>query len=265
MESFCADWLGYGAFVCNVGKLPTRVPFKGSDTIEIRLHKSILSELGYDIATNVTILDFGCGDGNRVKDYRNAGFNAFGVDINMAVPTEYLRLIDTSNGYRIPFADGTFDFIFSESVFEHVQNYSEALAEIWRVLKPGGVSLHFLPAKWSPIEPHVFVPFGGVLQNYPWLLLWAFLGVRNRFQKGQHFTEVAVRNYEYLKNRTHYLSRDKIYKHILTYFPDVISAEQYMIKHSPGRARYLKQLIRVCPFVVSFYRSLHWRVIFFTK
>jgi SAM-dependent methyltransferase len=48
--------------------------------------------------------------------------------------------IDLIN-YRIPFADNTFDIIVSDQVFEHVQNWSEALTEIKRVLKPGVVSL----------------------------------------------------------------------------------------------------------------------------
>ncbi len=234
-------------------------------TQQIRLHLSILNELGYEITARSLILDFGCGEGQTVREYRNAGFEAFGVDLDLRAPTAYLRSIDTSNKYRIPFSDVTFDFVFSNSVFEHVQNYSEALAEIWRVLKPGGFSLHFLPSKWSPIEPHVFVPLGGFLQSYPWLLLWAFIGVRNRFQKGLRFTEVADRNYEYLKNRTHYLSSSEIYKHILAHFSNVISAEKHLIKHSYGRARYLNRLIRVGPFIISFYRLLHWRVIFFTK
>ena len=30
------------------------------------------------------------------------------------------------NNYVLPFEDNKFDFIFSESVFEHVQNYSES-------------------------------------------------------------------------------------------------------------------------------------------
>jgi len=41
---------------------------------------------------------------------------------------------------RIPFDDGTFDYVINKEVMEHVENLDEALAEIHRVLKPGGKS-----------------------------------------------------------------------------------------------------------------------------
>ena len=147
-------------------------------TNQIQLHRSILNEPGYDINKNSVILDFGCGDGERVRQYRNAGFNAFGADIKLNKENDFLKLIHTIGGYRIPFPDETFDFVFSESVFEHVQNHYSTLSEIWRILKPGGFSLHFFSPKWKPIEPHLFVPLGGIFQGYSWLMIWPFLAGR---------------------------------------------------------------------------------------
>jgi SAM-dependent methyltransferase len=238
---------------------------KNTELQDIHLHRSILNELGYEISQNSLILDFGCGRGERVQEYRDAGFKAFGVDIAIGKESDYLHIIDTKKGYRIPFPEETFDFVFSESVFEHVQNYSDAVAEIWRVLKPDGFSLHFFPPKWKPIESHVFIPLGGVFQAYPWLLIWAFFGIRNSYQRGLTFREVARGNRDYLRNKTHYLSKKEIYEHILAHFRTVISAEAYLIKHSYGRARLLNPLVRVCPFIVPLYSSFHSRVVFFTK
>jgi SAM-dependent methyltransferase len=232
---------------------------------QVQLHRSILSELGYNLRSDSVILDFGCGEGERVQEYRRAGFNTFGVDIKLKAQTDCLRLIDSAETYRIPFEDSTFDFVFSESVFEHVKNHGDALAEICRVLKPGGVSLHLFPPKWIPIEPHVFVPLGGVFQAYSWLLLWAAFGVRNSFQENLRSREVAAHNYRYLKNNTHYLSKKKICEYVLAHFPKVVSAEKQLIKHSYGRARYLKPFIRFFPFIVPLYREFHLRTIFFTK
>ena len=44
-------------------------------------------------------------------------------------------------GERLPFADGRFDAVFSDDVFEHLPQVEEVTAEIARVLKPGGAAL----------------------------------------------------------------------------------------------------------------------------
>jgi ubiquinone/menaquinone biosynthesis C-methylase UbiE len=235
------------------------------DTKDIRLHRAILNELGYDINSQSMILDFGCGEGKRVCQYRNAGFNAYGVDIKLDGETDFLRLILTANRYHIPYSDETFDFVFSESVFEHVQTHSSALYEIWRILKPGGFSLHFFPPKWKLLEAHVSVPLAGALQGYLWLLFWASLGVRDPSKKGLESRQEANRNYDYLISKTHYISKKMLSKYVTEHFPTIIFAERYLIKHSYGRARSIYPLIKIFPFISSLYSSLHWRVIFFRK
>jgi ubiquinone/menaquinone biosynthesis C-methylase UbiE len=235
------------------------------DTKEIQLHRAILNELGYDINDKSKILDFGCGEGETVYQYRRAGFNAFGADIKLNQENDFLKLIQTTNGYDMPFPDKTFDFVFSQSVFEHVQNLSLALFEICRVLKPGGVSLHFFPPRWKPIEDHIFVPFAGVFQGYSWLLLWSFLGVRHSFGRNRRYSENAIINYKYLKEYTAYRSKKELRNCVSQYFDKVVFAERYHIKHSYGRARRLSSLIKIFPFLVRLYSTFHCRVIFFAK
>jgi ubiquinone/menaquinone biosynthesis C-methylase UbiE len=41
--------------------------------------------------------------------------------------------------HRLPFADGVFDFVFTQAVFEHVRNPFDAARELIRVCKPGGL------------------------------------------------------------------------------------------------------------------------------
>jgi ubiquinone/menaquinone biosynthesis C-methylase UbiE len=45
----------------------------------------------------------------------------------------------------MPFADGTFDFVFASHVLEHVQEDHQAIAEIARVQPPGGVAILPVP------------------------------------------------------------------------------------------------------------------------
>ena len=50
---------------------------------------------------------------------------------------------------RLPFADGAFDRIVTSEVLEHIQDDVTAIAELTRVLKPGGVLAATVPA-WLP-------------------------------------------------------------------------------------------------------------------
>lgn len=46
---------------------------------------------------------------------------------------------------RLPFPDGTYDFVFASHVLEHIRDDAQVLSEISRVLKPGGVAVLPVP------------------------------------------------------------------------------------------------------------------------
>jgi SAM-dependent methyltransferase len=48
--------------------------------------------------------------------------------------------------YELPYPTGHFDLVVSFSVFEHLPEYERALAEVSRVLQPGGLFLLGMPA-----------------------------------------------------------------------------------------------------------------------
>ena len=241
----------------------------------VQTHENILKEKGFDLTRDAKILDFGCGAGKEVYQFRKMGYKAYGCDIkdvfgDIQKQCEAENLIDTNesifrkidmSNYKIPFDDGTFDYVFSNQVFEHVQNYAEALSEIYRVLKPGGCSLHFFPARYRPVEPHVFVPFAGVFRSYRYLLFWAFFGIRNSYQKGYSYKKVAEINHEYLTTRTTYFTKPKIYSKVFKQFKNVSFVEKYFIKYGGGRLTRFKNF----PFIAWLIRSFHTRAIFFTK
>lgn len=59
----------------------------------------------------------------------------------------------------LPFADSTFDFIFSSSVLEHVSDRPAALAEMYRCLRPGGLMLHIMPSRtWKLLQLVFYYP-----------------------------------------------------------------------------------------------------------
>lgn len=106
-------------------------------------------------------LDFGCADGGYDAAMLAHGAVAVsGVDVEesrivearrRAVPnTEYV----TFDGHNLPFPDTQFDGVFMNEVFEHVADEAQVLAEIRRVLKPGGCLAVISPNRWFPIDGH---------------------------------------------------------------------------------------------------------------
>jgi len=85
-----------------------------------------------------------------------------------------LKRIDPAH-YRLPFADGTFDFCFSDQVFEHVFDYQTTMSEIVRVLKPGAISIHNFPGPNYLMEGHVGLPFPWLCYSRSYLTLCAWL------------------------------------------------------------------------------------------
>lgn len=234
-----------------------------SHDLEVSL--KIIENFGFRLTGESVILDFGCGSGRFVKELKEQGYNAFGCDIKVnrsddnQLDEERIRAIDLEP-YRLPFENNTFDFIYSFSVFEHVQNYSESIAELARVLKPEGICYHFFPSRYRIIEPHTFVPLSTAIRSYYWLYLWSLMGIKNEFQGGMSVKEIADKNLKYLRNHTNYLSRYKLNEYFSEHFDDVIFCEDIFIKYL-RRVKYLYNISKSLPFIPHIYSSFRSRVI----
>jgi len=234
---------------------------KASDNLLIKM--KILKELGFDLKPEFLIMDFGCGVGQVVHELRDLGYQAFGCDVKIDAKSMHdeniIRLIN-SQPYKLPFKNDTFNIILSEQVFEHVQNYSEVISEINRVLKPDGCCLHIFPSRYKLIESHVYVPLSSIIKSYSWLLFWAKMGLRNEFQTGLSAKETGTRNYDYLRSHTNYLSKKQITKQFKEYFNDIVYCENLLLKYSKG-ARYICALSKVFPFLPSLYSTFRTRAL----
>jgi SAM-dependent methyltransferase len=237
---------------------------------DLSIRIKIIKELGYDLNDQTMILDFGCGSGKKVKELRNLGYFAFGcgtrfnkeegIDTELLLQQGILRKINLEH-YALPFEDNAFDFIFSESVFEHVKNYPESISEISRVLKPDGICLHTFVPRYKPIEAHVMVPFASFIQSYWWLYLWVLLGIKNEWQDCHSVRERAARFYNYLKNETNYLTKRQLLSQFKLKFSKVIFCEDLFLKFSSGKRKYLYSLSRLLPFIPNLFSALQMRVI----
>lgn len=244
----------------------------------------LFDELGFPVTSDATILDFGCGKGNTVYAYRKLGYNAFGVDIELrssffeeimrreglCTPDEEpFRSIPTRD-YTIPFDADSFDYVVSSVVFEHVQDYSRALSEIKRVLKPGGKSFHSFPSRYCLVEPHVHVPFATVIHNYVYLYLWFFTLGRAEL-KGRSVRDVASSTSEFLRNSTNYLTKKQIVQHVKTHFGNIEFVGKHLWKNSTGKFKILYDLlsrfdsVRAVPIAAFLHGAFVRRSIFFVK
>ncbi|AFL96098.1 hypothetical protein CL1_1903 [Thermococcus cleftensis] len=86
-------------------------------------------------------LDLGCGTGNYTLELKKRGFDVIGLDAS-----EGMLRIARSKGlncimgdaYSLPFPDESFDLVLSVTMFEFIHEPERVLAEIHRVLRPGG-------------------------------------------------------------------------------------------------------------------------------
>lgn len=218
-------------------------------------YASILTDLGTPLTPRVTLLDFGCGSGGLVKDASGRGIDAYGCDIDFdggsndprlvaeMLGTNRVRRIETP--YRLPFDDATFDVVVSDQVFEHVQDYPSAIAELHRVMKPGAVFLHFFPSRYILIEPHSLVPLAALFRARWWLTVWAALGIRNRFQRGLSARETVERNVAFMYSFVNYLPHAEIRRHFSRGFRIRDVQAQFMARSRRARLFLVPALYRL--------------------
>jgi SAM-dependent methyltransferase len=99
-------------------------------------------------------VDLGCGDGKLMRILLDAAAVApalVGVDLDPLETRQAERAgvyerVHTVSGDRIPEADAGFDFVFSNSVLEHIPELEPVLDEVARLLRLGGIFLFTAPA-----------------------------------------------------------------------------------------------------------------------
>jgi SAM-dependent methyltransferase len=148
------------------------------------------------------------------------GIDAYGVDIDPGPirngssllmgrgeePEKRLICIDAD--CRTPFADGFFQVVISDQVFEHVCNFKALAAELARITTHNSVGLHNFPAKWCVIEPHLFIPYvhwlpKNRIRHWYLRLLLDRIPVWNGLEKGSAAERTQV-YFDYSVQKTYY-------------------------------------------------------------
>jgi 2-polyprenyl-6-hydroxyphenyl methylase/3-demethylubiquinone-9 3-methyltransferase len=114
------------------------------------MRRILTEDLGHD-PKRLRILDVGCGGGLLAEEFARLGCAVTGVDPStdsLEVARAHAREGGLDIDYReatgdaLPFADGEFPAAYCCDVLEHVDDVGRTVAEIARVLEPGGVFLY---------------------------------------------------------------------------------------------------------------------------
>jgi ubiquinone/menaquinone biosynthesis C-methylase UbiE len=173
------------------------------------------------------VLDVGCGGGRHIRQTRLLpGIDAIGLDLGdkeVRDTAKMLRELDTipvqwggtvpgagswlstrGSVYELPFCDGAFDCVIISEVLEHLHEDARALAEISRVLKPGGVLAASVPREgpeavcWALSKKYRNTP-GGHVRIYRRKQLRALLASAGYEIYASHFAHGLHSPYWWLK------------------------------------------------------------------
>lgn len=101
------------------------------------------------------VLEIGCGQGDGVSEilsrFHPHALDAFDLDEQQVARARERLAGGTKNGAEVRLwvgdaehveaAEGSYDAVFEFTIFHHVPNWRRALAEVHRVLRPGGLFL----------------------------------------------------------------------------------------------------------------------------
>ncbi len=131
-----------------------------------------VTEMPFGDLAGKTVLEIGSGGGAHSALFKRQGARVISVDITpqRVVSTALkLRLLQgaesvafQADAENLPFADDSFDIVYSNGVLHHSSNTNQCIAEVHRVLKPGGQAVLMLYSRhsshyWTNIVPRAIL------------------------------------------------------------------------------------------------------------
>lgn len=127
---------------------------------QVALRHRCLVERGWIPADAKDLLDVGCGEGHSLRYFKEQGWNVEGLDFSIAgcerqnpdcLP--FLTQGDVFENLDRRFAEGRqYDLVMLDNVLEHVIDPPSLLAELHRLVKPGGALVLEVPNDFSRLQ-----------------------------------------------------------------------------------------------------------------
>ncbi|MFH1684334.1 MAG: class I SAM-dependent methyltransferase [Candidatus Margulisiibacteriota bacterium] len=126
---------------------------------------SFLDKYGYK---NGKLLDAGCGSAVMIREFLDRGYEVCGIDISQKMIDEAGKMVKSERAHfsvgdveAMSFPSGAFDAIVSIGVLDYLKKDEDALKEMKRVLKPGGIAILSVSNRYSLVHAlrSAFAPF----------------------------------------------------------------------------------------------------------
>lgn len=107
-----------------------------------RFYRPVFSEV--ELTKDKKLLDVSCGTGNMLKEMsKTTKADLYGVDLSENMIKQAKKKLknvnlQTADVHSLPFEDSFFDYVVTTEAFHHYYDQSKAVAEMKRVVKPGG-------------------------------------------------------------------------------------------------------------------------------
>lgn len=144
--------------------------FAQIETRRYKLEPFIHRVAQFESARTTSVLEIGVGLGTDHVQFARAGAQVHGVDLTergIALVRRRLELeglasdLHVADAEQLPFADASFDYVYSWGVLHHTPDTRRAVAEAIRVLRPGGRICVMLYSR------HAWVSYGLWLRHGP--------------------------------------------------------------------------------------------------
>jgi ubiquinone/menaquinone biosynthesis C-methylase UbiE len=140
----------------------------------------VIAELAeFEAAAGQRVLEIGVGLGADHQRYAEAGARLAGVDLTERAVAHTRRRLElfgldsalaTGDAEQLAFPADEFDSVYSWGVLHHSPDTPRAVAEVHRVLRPGGVARIMIYHKWSLVGYMLWVRYA-LLRLRPWMSL----------------------------------------------------------------------------------------------
>jgi ubiquinone/menaquinone biosynthesis C-methylase UbiE len=137
------------------------------DTYLERIRREELEAVKDWFRPRMRVLEIGGGSGFQAAILASWGCHVVSLDVAQK-PSPGRQMFQKQyfpvaiyDGLHLPFGDAEFDLVYSSNMLYHVLPLPEFLAEIQRVLRPGGVALHIIPSAscrwWTSLAHYIHV------------------------------------------------------------------------------------------------------------
>jgi ubiquinone/menaquinone biosynthesis C-methylase UbiE len=157
--------------------------YRSLDEHRYKVHPRLQSAVGFEKTSGLRVLEIGCGCGSEAERFARAGAHYTAVDLTNAAVSITQRRFQLAklkgrfvqgDAENLPFADGSFDLVYSHGVLHHTPDTPRTIREVHRVLAPGGRAVIMLYYRDS-FNYHVNL---GLVRRFRAHLLRTELGIK---------------------------------------------------------------------------------------